>query len=302
MTPLDELLTPVTTDQQYEQFLDLLEAIGLKARSWRQGGALRTILRIVAGVYAGFSAIATAFIRAGFLEHAVGSWLTLLAFYVYGVTRIPATFATGEVTLTNSSTGNVFDVGSDELRVLAISGKSYTNVSPFILGPGQSLTIAVRAVEIGASSSAPPGTITTLETQMSGVTVTNAAAVVGSDEERDPDLRQRCIDKLGTLSGLGPRGAYAFSVRSATRPDGSFVDVNRLRVSPGSSTGQVTVYVASPSGAPAAEDLEYIRAAIELYARPDSVTATVLAATPVAFTPALTIWARRTEGLTEATL
>lgn len=108
---------------------------------------------------------------------------------------------------------------------------------------------------------------------------------------------QRCRDKLAALSLLGPRGAYAYAVRIAKRTDGSPVAVNRLSVSPSSSTGRVTVYVASPSGPPPAGDLDAIRAAIEAIARPDSVRAEVFAATAVAFKSALTVWAKRTDGV-----
>lgn len=303
MISIEELLEPVTTDQQLEKFLTTLEAVGVHAKAWRKAGSLRTILRIVAATYAGFSQAILGFTRAGFLETAEKGWLTLLAFNSYGVTRIPATFATGPVTLVNAGGGN-YPVQADELRLIseANGGKGYTNTTAFTLAPGATITIDVLAIEVGSASSAPPGTITKLETVLPGVTATNALAVVGADEETDTDLRQRCKDKLATISGKGPRGAYGFAVRSAVRDDGSPVDVNRLRVSPGSSTGVVTVYVASPAGAPIGSDLPFIETAIETYARPDAVTAILLPAVPVPYARSLTVWARRIDGLTAADL
>ncbi len=302
MISIEELLTPVTTEVQLEKFLATLETLGVKARSWREGGTLRTILRIVAATYAGFSNVVLGFVRAGFLETSTGGWLTLLAYYVYGVTRIPAAFATGKVTLTNGG-GGVYTFQPGELRAIsAVTGKTYANVALVNLNPGNVLTIDVRAIEVGTASNAAPGTVTKLETTLPGVTVTNAAAIVGSDEEKDPDLRVRCKDRLAVISGKGPRGAYSYAVRSAKRPDGSAVDINRLRVSPFSSTGIVDVYVASPSGAPTPTDLPYVEESIETYARPDTVTANVIAATPVALSSSITVWARKTDGLTATDL
>jgi hypothetical protein len=298
MISINDLLTTVTTDQQEEKFLVSLEAVGLKPRAWRKGGALRTILRVIAGAFAGFSTSMLGFVQAAFIETSTAGWLTLLAFYVYGVSRITATFASGNVQLTNTG-GGVYPVVAGGLIVNhATTGKAYTNVSAFTLNPGDTnISIAVTAVEFGTPSNAAAGTVTVLQTQLAGVTCTNSTAIVGSDDEKDPDLRQRCRDKLSTLSGKGPRGAYAYAVKSALRPDGSPVDVNRLSISPSSSTGVVTIYVASSSGAPLSTDLPYITTSIETYARPDSVTATLLAANSVLVTRTLTVWATRTVGV-----
>jgi uncharacterized phage protein gp47/JayE len=298
MISIEEMLQPVTTEQQFEKFIATLEAIGVPARSWRDGGTHKTILRLVAGAYAGFSQAVLGFVRAGFLETATGGWLTMLAYYVYGVTRLEATFAVGKLRLSNTG-GGVFTIDAFELRAISlVSGKAYTNLAGFTLNPGNVLEVDIRAVEVGASSSAPAATIGKLETPLPGVVVTNLAAVVGSDAEKDPDLRVRSKNRLAVISGKGPRGAYAYAVRSAVRPDGSAVDINRLRVSPSSSTGIVTVHVASPAGAPLDTDLPYVEASIETYARPDTVTVNLLAAAPVAYTRDLIVWARRVDGLT----
>jgi len=263
------------------------------------GGSLRTILRVMSGTFAGFTNIIVAFVRAGFLDLASGGWLTLLAYYVFNVVRIPATFATGNVLLTNSGGGIYTAVQIGQLRVIgSATKKTYTNTAVFTLNPGDTnISVAVQAEELGAASTAAPGTIDALETILPGVTVTNSTAVVGSDAELDPALQQRCKDKLATLSGLGPRGAYSYAVRSAVRTDGSIVDINRLSISPSSSTGVVTVYVASPAGAPSTADLDFIRASIESTARPDTVTVNVFAATALPLTKTITVWAKRTDGL-----
>lgn len=299
---VDQLFTEETTDAVFEKFLVSLELLGLRPRLWKEGGALRTILKIVASVYAGFTSIIVSIAKMGFLPESSGGWLTLLAYAVYGVERIPSTFATGELRLTNSG-GGIYSVPIGSLRVSNIvTGKTFENVEIVNLNPGDSLLFDFRATEIGSASNSPIGSITKLETILPGVAVNNESAVVGSDEESDVALRQRCLDKLGTISGLGPRGAYAYATKSAKRPDGTYVDVNRLRISPSSSTGIVSIVVASASGIPIPSDLPYIVENIEALARPDTVTVTVASATSVTMTKSYTVWAKRTEGLDVAGL
>lgn len=293
---IEQLTTPVTHEQTLETFLSILETLGLPARSWRKGGVARSILSVVAKTYAGFSELMASAIKAGFLETAESDWLTQLAYNVYGVTRTEATFATGQVTVTNGG-GGVYTFGAEEFLVKNIDGKVFANTAAFSLNPTDVLTIAIRAVEVGADSSSAVGAVNALVTHLDGVTVTNAAAVVGTDAESDDELKTKCRNKLSALSMRGPRGAYEYAVTTATRPDTSPVNINRHAVSPSSSTGTVTVYCAAPSGAPDPLDLGYVRDRIEEVARPDSVTVTVLAATEVPIARDLTIWAKRTNGV-----
>lgn len=297
---LDELTTPITEEQALETFLSALETLGVPARSWRLGAGPRVFLRIAARTFAGYSSLIAAITRGGFLDYATGSWLTLLAFYVYGVTRIPATFATGLVRFTNTG-GGVFNEPAGQVTALWTLGKkAYVNTEAVVLGIGEEKSFAFQAVEAGSSSSVPATQVNALETVLTNVSVSNLVALVGRDEEDDATLRQRCRDRLASLSPNGPRGAYADAVRSAVRLDGSPVDVNRVRISPSSSVGMVTITVAAPGGVPVASDLTAIRLRVDTIARPDAVRATVGAASSLAVVRSLTIWARSSPGLTEA--
>lgn len=297
---LEDLITPITEDQALETFLSALETLGVPARSWRTASGPRTFLRVAARTFSGYTSLIAEITKGGFLDYAEKAWLTLLARYVYGVERVPASFATGSVTLTNTG-GGVFVLAIGAVTVLWTAGKkSYVSTEAVTLNPGDVKTIAFQASEAGSASSVPAAGIDALETVLTKVTVTNAAALVGSDEESDATLRQRCRDRLASLSPDGPRGAYAYAVRSAKRLDGSPVDINRVRVSPSSSTGVVTVTVASPSGVPVASDLTAIRLSIDTVARPDTVRADVNAASALAVNRTLTVWAKTTPGLTEA--
>lgn len=303
MLSVSDLFTPISEADVFESFLATLETLSIPARSWRQGGAYRNILRAVSRTYAGFTVVMSNFAKAGFLDDSSGGWLTLLAHYVYGVDRPTATFATGQVLFTNLG-GGVYDMTAGTVRVTWIAGgKTYATTEDLHLhSVGATQTVAVEAVEIGSASSVAPGLITGFETQLVGVTVTNPLSVVGADEMDDEDLRQLCRGKLAALSPLGARGAYDFAVGAATRLDGSPVDINRNRVLEDPLTGVVTIVCASPSGTPVSSDLDAVRTSIELYARPDSVTAVVEGAVPAAFAKALTVWARAQPGVDATTI
>ena len=297
---LEDLFASVSPEKALEVLLQILETVGVKARSWRRGGTFRTILAGVTRQYSDLTVLSADAIKGRFLDEATGGWLTRLAKLGYGVDRKPATFAQGYVTLTNSS-GNEYTEGPDQVVFRhAVTGKAYVNAEPISLIGPSTQTVLVRAVEIGSGSNAAPGTVEVLETQLTGVSVTNVAAVIGSDAETDEELRQACRDKLGILSVRGPRNAYRYAIRIATRNDGSPVDVNKSRISPSSSTGVVHIICRSPSGAPAPEDLQAVRAAAEAVARPDSVTGIVSAAQEVPLTRNLVVWARRRDGIDAA--
>ncbi len=216
--------------------------------------------------------------------------------------RREATFATGKVLFTNNG-GGVYDPSNGgragAVRVLWVDGsKAYVTTEDLYLnGLGATALIAVRAVEIGSGSSVGPTLINKLETVLLGVSCSNPLSVVGSDAQDDESLRELCRAKLAALSLNGPRGAYEFAVGIARRMDGSPVDINRVALAENRNTGTETVYVASPSGPPLESDLEVVRESIELWARPDTVTALLVAATPVAFAKSLTVWAKHGPGI-----
>lgn len=299
MNPIDELVQPVDTDQVNDQILDNLETVGLKARSWRQAGSLRTIIKVISIIIAAFSSIIANAIRGQFLDLAEGGWLKWLAYYVYDVARIEATFATGEVTLTNTGGGIFSNVQPGALVVRAPStGKTYRNTEVFSLGIGESKTIPVEAFELGSASSIGAGLVNEVVTQyFDGVECSNAAAIVGTDVEKNEDLRQRCRDSRGAK---GTRSAYRFATRSARRVDGSSVGINRDRYF--IANGTVRVVCANAAGPPSVDDLKDVRSSIEDLARVDTDTVIVDAATPKALTGTIHIWVPSSSGLQAPTL
>jgi phage-related baseplate assembly protein len=304
MLSISDLLSPVTTDQVRAKFVSMLIAVGIPADKWRKGGVASSILTVVAATYASFSVVLVQALSGQFLSQASGGWLTLLAIFVYGVTRRSAVAASGPVTLSNTG-GGIYIFGPGQVTVQNSSTKeTYTNVDPINLGPGTpslptTQTANFVAQDLGALGSAVPGAIDTLVTAMVGVTVTNPIALIGIDEQQDDDLRAQCLNKLAALSVRGPRGAYAYAVRQlgVNPTTGQPLNINRVSVSPSSHTGIVTVTVASPTGPVTADDMAGAATSIEANARPDAVTVVLNQATPVLYNPALTIWAQALPGV-----
>ncbi len=302
MISIEDLINPPTQDQVFESWLSELETLGIPARSWFKGGVSRTILRVVALTYAIFAALVVLAIKSAFLDTATGDWLTRLAYYVYGVTRTPARFASGVLQFANTG-GAVYSFAIGEIRAVnPDTGKAYANAEAFTLNPGDIKNVSISAVEVGSASSCAPNTITQLETVLLFVTITNPEAVVGVDAQDDETLRQLCRDKLAALSLMGPRGAYAYAVGIAVRLDGSPVDINRRRIYSDPNTGIVTVICASPAGTPISSDLDAVALSIENVARPDGVTAVVVGASESPLAQTITVWAQKTTGLDATTL
>lgn len=293
-----DLLQPMSGAQVRATMVSTLKTLGVPADQWRAGGTYSTILTIVAYAIATFLGLVAQGLGAGFLETASGGWLTLLAYYVYGVSRPAATLATGNLTLTNSG-GGIYSYGTQQATFgNSTTGTQYVNSAPFTLGANSSITIPIQATVPGSASSATPGQIDTLVTAMLGVTCGNAAAVLGSDAMGDPQLRQLCIAALGAMSVRGPRSAYAYAIQVAKNAvTGTPVNINRWYISTASHTGDVNVWLASPSGAPDANDVTGVETSIEQNARPDGITVNVFSATPTPYTASVNVWCASRPGL-----
>lgn len=298
MITIDRLIQEKTADEIFELALDSLEAVGIPANSWREGGVARSIVAIFSQFGAQGSSVLASCVKGMFLLFAEGVYLTAHAKDVYDVDRIEATFATGYVTLTNTG-GAVHTVGADECVVRSSNtGARYRITEAFVLSSGSEASptvsdpLAVSAIEPGAGSSVAPAELDELETTLARVTVFNESAIVGRDAETDAQLVVRCLAKKGTWSPFGPRDSYEYAALSALLEDGSPVSVTRVAVSRYSSTGQVTIVCATPSGAPSEVELEAVRASVEAKARTDTATATVSAAITKDTALTIILWAR----------
>lgn len=296
---ISTLLTPLDTDTVFNEWMTALQTAGVPSDTWRVGGPMRTLTRIIAASLVAMWTVTIAMISGGFLETASGNWLSFLAYYVYGVVRVAATQAQGTITLVNAG-GGVFDANPGALILsFTFSGvtKTYTNVNTIHLGAGVTLPgVQIIAQESGSASTVASGTVLSFGTPWPQVTATTTSDIVGLDAQSDDDLKAMCMARLGALSLLGPRDAYAYAIRSAN-DNGVPVNINRRSITRASSTGTVGVVVASPSGAPSPGDLTAIEANIEKIARPDTVTVNTSGATVIASAQTITVWAVQTAGL-----
>ncbi len=300
MAGLISQLVKETKAQIYARGLTVATALGLNVTSWVAGDPTRSLYWFLAEVLSILEVQVAGFIASGFLDYAEKGWLTLLAWQFYRVERVGATFAVSPITLTNVG-GGYYDLEPGAVTVKnPTTGKTYTNTSPIVLTLGSEVTVNFEADEIGSASSAGAGELNTLVTGLLGVTVTNPTAVTARDEEPDPDLRERCRAKLGSLSPNGPRDAYDFVVRT---PELTGVDeITRSRTDADSSTGDVTVYVATASGAVSAPALAAALAAVKKWATPQCVTPHVVNCSGLVIAVTYEVWLYASVGESEAAI
>ena len=275
---LSDLISTLTSTQARATLLSLAQSLGLETTAWKALDPTRTLFYMVADLGASFSSTAVDIAASGFLAYAEGGWLTLHALNTYGVIRTPATFATGEVTLTNASASVYVIAVGDVIVQNSTSEKTYRNSSGGNLNPGSTLTLDFIATEAGSGSTSSATDIDTMVTNYLGVTCSNAAALIGADEESDAELRLACERARGALSPNGPQEAYEYIATHTLRADGiTRVDITRVLVT--SSSGAVTVTLAAENGAPIGADVTLCNTAIQNLVVPLGVTCTVQAAT-----------------------
>ncbi len=290
MTPMSlaSLLVRQTTAQILEAGLSIARSVGLPVSSWQAGDPSRTLLMYEAEFLSTLEGNVLGYIASGFLDFSSGFWLKILAEQVYGVVVPSATFATTDVVLTNvGDEVFLFEPGDVVLRS-SLSGKTYRSTTGGTLGAGGTLTISVEAEESGSVASAGAGEIDELVTGYSNVTCTNPLAAIGVDEQSEATTRQQCRDKLDSLSPNGPKGAYSYVARSQTLTGTS--TITRVRVYSDSDTGNVTVYLAGPTGAVSGPDRLLVEAAILKWATPLCITPIVLSAANVSLPITYQIW------------
>lgn len=280
---IDELLRPWTREEVQAKIYAAIAKRGVNTTSWAAGAVVRTMTLGASIVLSAFSNLVVIATKSGFIQWADEDWAPNVAEYLYGVTPLPATFAAGQLRLTNTG-GGVFSVEADDLIVQnSRTGKQYRNTTAFALGSLGTVTIDISAVEIGTASNAAAGEITEFVTPLIGVTCTNVAALIASDDEDKDSLRSRSLDKLGSLSPDGPSDAYSYAARGATLANGSNAGITSARPY-ADGRGTLRVYVRTATGAPTEEQRAAAESACERNAVTLGVTLIVLAAIEVPVT------------------
>jgi baseplate J-like protein len=304
MASIDDLITPLTVDEVRESIYVVLATLGVNTTVWKPGAVVRTIIAALAVLVSALSALMAQIARSGFLELAEGPWLELVAFYVYGVTKQKATFAAGPVLLSNAGAG-VFTFDPGDLTFSA-GGILFRNTATVNVAAFQTnISVGVAAVEAGAASTAFAGEIDEIVPPIANLSVVNAVAIIGLDEESDPALRAKCYDKLGSLSPFGPADAFSYAAKIAARADGTPIGVNRIRIVK-DGIGGLDIYVATPTGGvtgnanDALTDLGAVNESIQRNAAGLNDTARVHSAIEKTLHVSYSIWLYNDSGLTQA--
>ncbi len=308
LVTLASLIVEETKAQIYARGLAIAASYGLTTTSWAPGDPTRSLFHFISQILASLEVGVAGYVRSGFLDYAEGDWLTLQAEQVYDVDRVAGTFAETTITLTNAG-GAVYIIEAGDLTFQdSTTKKTFRNTSGGTLaatgdpGGDDELELDIVADEIGSDSSAAAGDIDALVTPLLGVTCANATAALGLDEESDASLRDRCRAKLGTLSATGPRDAYDFVVRDASKYAAETTDITRSRTVSDSTTGDVQVYVAGTSGAVAGASVTEAQSIVEEWAAPQCITPTVSNATEVVVPVTYEVWIYESVGEETATI
>jgi uncharacterized phage protein gp47/JayE len=284
---LASLLIKQTKQEIFDFGIGIARSLGLPVTSWRPGDPTLSLLQLESVLLSTLEDVVAGYVGSAYLDTATGIWLDVLAEQVFGLIVPTATYASTSVTLTNAG-GGVYTiaVGAVTFRNTT-TGKTYRNTTGGTLNGLSSLTVTVAAEEAGSASSAAPAEIA-LVTGLLGVTASNATAAVGTDKQAESVTRQQCRDKLGALSPNGPIDAYRYVARNSALT--GTTGITRVRVFGNSTTGQVQVYLAGPSGAISSPDRTLVEAAIAKWATPICITPVVSSAVNVVVPVTYTLW------------
>ncbi len=318
---LSELVAGVTVAEATQQELTIAQTLGLATTAWQPLGMARTILAINAQEISTASDLIAFIAQGGYASYAalmvdgdgnpVTTWMDLRSVDQYNVTRIPASFASGPVPVSNSS-ASAYPFTPGQLRFQNASGATYSNTaSGTILAGASGFDIQIEADIAGPSGSYPAGQTLILLTPLSGVTVNPlGSSLVGSPAETNAALLSRCIAKLGSLSPNGAPGAYDYVAKSipqaaaasATPPYTVTAPINRTADELDIGNGVVDVIIANAAGAPSGGDLAAVNAAIQALAVPQGITVNVIAATNHSIAITCTVYYPVGLGLDHATI
>jgi len=305
-TTLAGLTTPLSVDEASAVIYAAIAARGVDTTAWKAGSVVRTIVAGLAIIVAALSSLISQIAASGFLTLSTGTWLRLVALYVYDVTASDGSFATGVVRFTNSGVGVYLAIPIGNLIVKnPTTGKTYRNVAVVSIPASSTVDVAVQADEIGSASTSSATTITTMVSVLAGVTCSNPAAVVGADPDNDATVRLLCSEKLGSLSPNGAPDAYAYVARRALDASGAPIGVTRVKTVP-DGIGGIDFYAATPSGGvsgstgPSVGNLGIIDDAIQAQVVPRSVTCRTHSATTLAISTTYELWIPSTDTRSDA--
>lgn len=298
---LETIITPTTADEIEQAVLDLCASADppLPVTAWQSGSVVRTMIWTLSGEIAERALVDVEIAKGGFGDLGSPEWVKFWAEKIYNVLFVPAEPATGTVTFTNPTATPHSQLAGAVIVAHSVTGKTYRNQAPITIPALGSLpNVAVSSDEVGTANDAAPGFVTVIVSpSMTGVTVTNPAAILGADEEGAAALVQRTRDKLGSFSPLGPKEAYDY-VAKTPELSATSSPITRTKTVADPATGIVTVYLATATGAPTGPDVAIVQAAFEVWAEPWTASSVAAAATNFPINVTYQAWIR--SSLTQA--
>lgn len=196
----------------------------------------------------------------------------------YGLTRLPATYATGDVTFSRfTSSGQIvvpfnasIQTGDGEQQYVVAVDSGNSNYSETLGGyimadAVGSISVPIEAVTAGAAGNAQAGQINTITTAIPGVdTVTNPLTFTsGEDAESDADLRVRFVAYLASLA-RATKAAIGYAI-SSVQSGVTYQLVENESYAGSADLGYFYAVVDDGSGSPGVEFLNSVANAIEQY-------------------------------------
>ena len=252
-----------------------MQASASAALNFTPGSVLRAISEATAGVVLWLQAIILQLLT---LTRAATSSGSDLDSWVadYGLTRLAAVAATGQVAFSRFTTGQqaIIPVGAAVqtadgtqkflVTIDATNAAYNATLGGYVLASGlSSLSVPVQAVNAGAQGNVLSGSIAVLATAIPGVdTVSNAGAFTnGIDAESDPALRARFVLYLSSLS-KGTKAAVGYAVTNVLQGL-KYTITENYDYSGAYKPGSFIVVVDDGTGYPASSVLTAVGTAIE---------------------------------------
>lgn len=331
-----DIFTPATQPSVLSLELAICAQLGLPTTAWQPLTPEMVILGVNAQLSATYSLEVVQIAQGGFGSSAstivaptgsdpttvdsggfLTTWMDLIAANNYDISRIPATFATGAIPVSNTS-GTTYNYSpSAPLHFMnRFTGLTYTTTGTGTVPPGAT-NIPVQADQVGHAGTLPAGNIPILLTPLSGVSPTAVVtSLIGLDAESNVNLFGRCIAKLGALSPNGSQFSYQFVATSlptpATAATAPFpfnvagitvsTPITRVATFLGTLTGAVGVYVANSAGAPSGADVSAVANAIQLFCVPLAITATVAPVGTLPLNLNFNVYVKTSSGLAAVTI
>lgn len=242
---LYSLLTLQTTEGVLDSMLVTAQQLELPVTAWEEESVGRTFLTVVATQLASFTQTGQRAAGGGFLDYSSGDWLTVEADQQFDVQRVEATYASGNLRLTNSGPNPYVLTAADVRAYNSDTGATFTSTTGGTLNPGSFLDVNVVADVAGSGSNSVPGLVRDLVTPIADVTCVNTEAYVGTDAELDEPLRERCRLSMARVTPNAVRYSFEYYALSA-QIGSSSAGCTRVLVVQGDGTN--TVYCASAAG------------------------------------------------------